>query len=147
MKIAFGCDHAGFEHKKGIVEFLRNEGHEVLDFGCNSADSCDYPDVAADVARTVSSGKADKGVLTCGTGVGMSIVANKSRGVRAGVCWNEKVAALISEHNDANVICLPARFASTDEMKKWIKIWLVTPQSPEERHKKRVEKILNIEKK
>ena len=145
MNIAFGCDHAGFGHREKVIDFLKKLGHNVVDMGACSSASCDYTDFAAAVAEGVSKGAYDRGVLICGTGVGMSIAANKFPGVRAAVCWNPEVAALISQHNDANVICLPGRFASTGEMTGWIDTWLKTPVSAEERHKRRIRKILEIE--
>jgi ribose 5-phosphate isomerase B len=147
MGIAFGCDHAGFEHREKVIDFLRKTGHAVADMGSCSSASCDYSDFAAAVAEGVSNGKFERGVLICGTGIGMSIVANKFPGVRAAVCWNKEVAKLISQHNDANVICLPGRFASTAELISFIEIWLNTPASTEERHRKRLLKIRELENK
>jgi ribose 5-phosphate isomerase B len=115
--------------------------------GSSTKESCDYPDFSVAVADAVSKGKCAKGVLICGTGVGMSIAANKFPGVRAAICWNDEVAALISQHNDANIICLPGRFASTAELTRWINIWLNTPASTEERHVKRINKIRDLDKK
>jgi len=146
MNIAFGCDHAGFEHREKVIEFLVAQGHNVEDFGHKCKESCDYTDIAAAVAGSVSTGKNQKGVLVCGTGVGMSIAANKFPRVRAAVCWNKSVAALVSEHNDANILCLPARFSTPAEMITWIKIWLNTPRSVEQRHIIRINKISEIEK-
>lgn len=145
MKIAFGCDHAGYGHRDAVIGFLKERGHEVLDVGCHSAESCDYPDIAAAVAGAVAGGKAERGVLLCGTGIGMSIAANKVQGIRAGVCWNDDTAALISEHNAANIICLPARFATAGQMTKWIEIWLKTPASAQPRHVARIKKITDME--
>jgi ribose 5-phosphate isomerase B len=146
LKIAIGTDHAGFPFKKDLVMFIESLGHQALDFGCPGPDPCDYPPVAIQVGRAVSSQKADRGVLLCGTGAGMCMVANKIRGVRAGVSWNDEIAKLLSEHNRSNVLCLPARFASLEQMKSWIKIWLETPYSEEERHLRRLEEIKNLEK-
>jgi ribose 5-phosphate isomerase B len=147
MKIAFGCDHAGYEHREKIIGFLKSLGHSVTDMGSPERSGVDYPDFAAAVAQAVSSGKCQKGVLVCGTGVGMCITANKFPGVRAAVCWNDEVAALVSQHNDANIICLPGRFGSTEELNRWIGIWLKTPPSSEERHLARLKKIAELEKK
>lgn len=146
MKLAFGCDHAAFEIKTDIIEYLRKSGHEVNDLGCNSAESCDYPDFGIAVARAVSSGKCGKGILICGSGIGMSIAANKVKGVRAAVCWNEETAKLSSEHNFANVLCMGARFMDKELIKKCIDIWLKTPNSPVARHIQRIEKIMALEK-
>ena len=143
MKIAFGCDHAGIKIKEQIIEFVENLGHQVLDCGTFSEQSCDYPDFAFKVADAVSKKTADKGILICGTGIGMSIAANKVKGIRAAVCWNKETAALIAQHNNANIICAGARFAPADEICSWIKIFLET--NFEERHLKRINKITNFE--
>ena len=143
MKIAFGCDHAGIEIKEKLIDFIKSLGHDVLDCGTNSSQSCDYPDFALKVAQSVVSKAADKGILICGTGIGMSIAANKVKGIRAAVCWNKETAALISQHNDANIMCAGARFASVENICSWIKIFLETKF--EERHLKRINKISQIE--
>lgn len=143
MKIAFGCDHAGFEIKSQIVDFIKSMGHEVVDCGTDSSVSCDYPDFALEVAQKIVSKKAGKGILICGTGIGMSIAANKIKGIRAAVCWNKETAALISQHNNANIMCAGARFASIDDICSWIKIFIETKF--EERHLKRINKIIQIE--
>ena len=146
MKIAFGNDHAGFAQKAKIIAYLKSKKHEVLEFGCNSTDSCDYPPVAKEVALKVACGAAEKGILICGTGVGMSIAANKIKGIRAACCWADELAPLISEHNMANIICLPGRFATAEQMIKWIELWLATPHSTEPRHKNRIDQISGLEK-
>ena len=143
MKIAFGCDHAGFEIKDKIIKFVESLGHTVIDCGTFSNQSCDYPDFAFKVADNVAKQKADKGILICGTGIGMSIAANKVKGIRAAVCWNKETAALIAQHNNANIICAGARFASVDDICLWIKTFLET--SFEERHLKRINKITSLE--
>jgi len=145
MKIAFGCDHAGFEIKEKITGFVESLGHEIIDYGTNSNKSCDYPDFAFEVAKAVAQQKADKGILICGTGIGMSIAANKVKGIRAAVCWNKETAALIAQHNNANIICLGARFLSVEEICEMIKTYLETKF--EERHLKRINKIKEIEQK
>jgi len=144
MNIAFGCDHAAFEIKNEIINFVKKLGHTVTDFGTFSNQSCDYPDFAFKVAEAVAQKTADKGILVCGTGIGMSIVANKVKGIRAAVCWNKETAALIAQHNNANIICLGARFATIDEICERIKIYLETKF--EERHLKRINKISALEK-
>lgn len=146
LRIAIGTDHAGYPLKKDLIDFIASLGHKASDMGCKDAAACDYPAIAVDVARAVSEEKADRGILICGTGVGMSIAANKVEGVRAGVCWNDDIAKLISEHNRANIICLPARFSSLEQMEKWIKIWLDTPYSNDERHVRRFKQVMAIEK-
>lgn len=143
MKIAFGCDHAGIEVKEKIIKFIKALGYDVLDCGTDSNQSCDYPDFAFKVAQSVASKTADKGVLICGTGIGMSIAANKVKGIRAAVCWSKETAQLISQHNNANIICAGARFASVEDICSWIKIFLETEF--EKRHLKRIEKIEKIE--
>jgi ribose 5-phosphate isomerase B len=146
MKIAIGCDHAGLDHKNSLIRFLTTKGFEVKDFGCFSTESCDYPDIAAPLARAVADGIFDRGILICGTGIGMSIAANKVAGIRAAVCWNSDTAHLVSEHNNANILCLPSRFSSPEQMEQWTGIWIDTPFSSQERHIKRVAKIMEIEK-
>ncbi|MCX5781927.1 MAG: ribose 5-phosphate isomerase B [Elusimicrobia bacterium] len=146
MKIIFGCDHAGYAHKALILDFLKKEKYSVLDFGCDCAESCDYTPIAKKVADAVSKGDAERGILICGTGVGMSIAANKFKGVRAACCWADEIASLISKHNMANIICLPGRFADTKDLIKWIKIWIDTPHSTEKRHINRIQQISEIEK-
>lgn len=145
MRIAFGCDHAASDHRDKLIEHLSKRGHTVIDFGCEGKSSCDYPDKAAAVAEAVIQGKADRGILVCGTGIGMSIAANKFSGVRAAVCWNEETAALAAEHNAANILCLGARFATVEEMNRRIDVWLNTPASSEDRHRRRVQKIAALE--
>ena len=110
MKIAVGADHGGFERKTEIVAFLQKLGHKVVDVGCYSEESVDYPDYARKVAKAVSLNRAERGILVCGTGIGMCIAANKLAKIRAAVCWNVKTAKLAAEHNQANVLCLSGRF-------------------------------------
>jgi ribose 5-phosphate isomerase B len=146
MRIAFGCDHTAFKIKGGVIEYLKKQGHTVEDFGCGSSESCDYPDFGIPAARSVADGKNERGVLICGTGIGMSILANKVPGIRAGLAWEEEVAKCASEHNNANVLCLPARFATLDKIIKCVDIWLKTPFSGEPRHQKRIDKIMELDK-
>ena len=127
MKISIGSDHAGFELKETLAEHLRARGNEVIDRGTHSNESVDYPDYAQDVARDVASGEAKFGVLVCGTGIGMTIVANKVRGIRAANCTSEDYARLAREHNDANVACFGARFTSAEDAQKWLDVFLSTP--------------------
>src|SRR5581483_5809150 len=115
MNLVIGSDHAGFALKERLIAWLRSPPggrHRVKDAGCQGLDSCDYPDFAASVARAVARRKSARGILICGTGIGMAMAANKIRGIRAAVAWNRDTAALAAEHNDANVICLPARFVN-----------------------------------
>lgn len=145
MKIALGSDHRGYKIKEEIKKFLLNLGHKVKDFGCFSEESCDYPDYALPVAENVSQKKFQYGILFCGTGIGMSIVANKVTGIRAALCLNKTMAKFSREHNQANVLCLPADSLSLKEIKEIIKVWLNTNFTAG-RHLRRVKKILSIEK-
>ncbi len=143
MKLAIGADHAGFKLKSKLVNWLRTrEGghHQILDVGTVSEDSVDYPDFARDVAKIVAAKRASKGILFCGTGIGMAITANKVHGIRAAVAWNPKVAGLAAEHNDANVLCVPGRFTSLPKAKQILKTFLSTPFAGG-RHLRRVKKI------
>lgn len=140
MTIAIGCDHAGYEYKESIKRMLERKGHVVADFGTFSADPVDYPDFAHPLAEAVESGKADMGVLLCGSGNGVCMTANKHRGIRAALCWKVQLAALARQHNNANVICLPARFVSERLAKKMVETFLSTPFDGG-RHQRRVEKI------
>ncbi len=145
MNVALGVDHAGFAVKKEIETVLRALGHTVRDMGTASEASCDYPDFAETVAREVASGQADRGVLICGTGIGMSIAANKVAGIRAAVVNDEKTAELSRRHNDANVFCAGARILPVLKIAEALKVWLATPWEGG-RHERRIEKIGRIEK-
>jgi ribose 5-phosphate isomerase B len=139
-RIPIGSDHAGFELKNLLADELRSLGYEVEDVGTDSEDSTDYPDYAHPVAREVELGSANRGILLCGTGLGMSYAANRHKGVRAAVAWSPEVAQLAREHNDANVLVLPARFLDTETAKTILKTWLDTPFEGG-RHQRRVNKI------
>ncbi len=140
MRIAVGADHAAVEAKFEIAEYLKALGHEVLDQGTNSPESTDYPDYAALVSKLVQNGGVARGILICGTGIGMSIAANRFRNVRAALCYTEELAKLSRLHNDANILCLGARTQSVDSMKSIISIWLTTEWEGD-RHAKRISKI------
>ncbi|HWZ22819.1 MAG TPA: ribose 5-phosphate isomerase B [Cytophagaceae bacterium] len=140
LKIAIGGDHAGYSYKKDLVVFLQSKGYEVKDFGTFSETSVDYPDFAHPVAISVEKKEFDFGILLCGTGNGVNITANKHQGVRSGLVWNTEVAALIRQHNNANIIALPARFISLDQAKECIEIFLKTPFEGG-RHQGRIDKI------
>ena len=144
MKIAVGSDHGGFERKNDIVQALQRLSHKVVDMGCTSEDSCDYPDYAKKVARAVSLGRAERGILLCGTGIGMSITANKFPRVRAAVAWSVKTASLASEHNGANILCLSGRFLKPALILRMVQAWLNTSFGGK-RHERRVKKISRIE--
>lgn len=142
MKIAIGGDHAGFQYKKDLVKMLKDNGHEVKDFGPNSEDSVDYPDFAHPVSKGVDDKSFDLGILICGSGNGVAITANKYKGVRAALCWDKDLAKLSRQHNDANILCLPSRFISMTEAKQCVEAFLSTPFEGG-RHQSRVEKISN----
>jgi ribose 5-phosphate isomerase B len=139
-RIPIASDHAGFEMKAKISEALSALGFEVQDLGPSSAESADYPDYGHPLADEVSRGEVKRGVLMCGTGLGMSYVANRHPHVRAAVAWNAEIAALARKHNDANVLVLPARFISQEDGVAILKAWLDTPFEGG-RHERRVEKI------
>lgn len=138
--ILIASDHAGFELKEKLEAWLREEGYTVNDLGTNDASSTDYPDYAHPLARQISRGDAERGILLCGTGLGMSYVANRYPHVRAGVAWTREIAELARRHNDANVLALPARFLSEAEARQILRTWLDTPFE-HGRHERRVEKI------
>ncbi|MFF5384128.1 ribose 5-phosphate isomerase B [Pedobacter suwonensis] len=142
IKIAIGADHAGFDYKEILKDFLKDflKDYEVKDFGPFSADSVDYPDFAHPVASAVENGEFTYGILLCGSANGVAITANKHQGIRAGLCWENQVASLVRLHNNANVLCIPARFVSVDEAKQITETFLTTPFEGG-RHQNRVEKI------
>ncbi len=144
MKIAVGSDHAGFALKEKIKEKLRQEGYEVQDFGTNSTESMDYPDTATPLAAAVAAGVFEKGILVCGSGIGMSITANKQKGIRAALCHNLFTAQSSREHNDANVLCLGERILEPDLALQMVDIWLKTPFAGG-RHQRRIDKITAFE--
>ncbi len=113
MKLAIGSDHAGFLLKQSLIEFLKELGHNVMDLGCHSEDSIDYPDYAHPVAEEVEAQRVNLGILICGSGNGISMTANKHQGIRCALCWNPEIARLARQHNDANIVSLPARFINT----------------------------------
>ena len=139
--IAVGCDHAGYELKNELIRHLKDRGFEVADLGTYSTDSCDYPDYAKKVCEEVVSGRAEKGLLVCGTGTGMSMAANKVRGIRAAVLTDEFSAQATREHNDANVLCLGARVLDTERAVKLLDIFLDTPFSEGANHIRRIGKL------
>ncbi len=138
--IPIGADHAGFALKERLIAELEALGYEPLDLGVHSADAADYPDYAHDVAARVERGEASRAVLLCGTGLGMSYAANRHPGVRAAVTWNSEIAKLARQHNDANVLVLPARFVSDEEGVEILRTWLTTAFEGG-RHERRVQKI------
>ena len=144
MRVSIGSDHAGFEQKQALVDYLKGKGHEVVDRGPANDDRVDYPDYAAPVARDVADGAADCGVLVCGTGIGMAKAADKVPGVRAANVINPEFAALCREHNDANVITLSGRFVPLEENERILDAFLATDFGGG-RHAGRVEKIMALD--
>ena len=138
--IAIGCDHAGFDLKNSLVTYLKENSYEVLDMGTSSLESVDYPDYAHPVALSVERHQANFGILICGSANGVCITANKHQGIRAALCWRNDVAALARQHNDANILCLPARFISDEEAKQFTDTFLQT-EFEGGRHQNRVAKI------
>jgi len=147
MKIAVGADHAGFRVKKSLIALLRKKGLSVVDCGAKTANPADdYPLFGIRVARSVASDRSHKGVLICTTGIGMSMVANKVKGVRAALVYNLAGARLSRRHNDANVLVVPAKFISLGRIKKIVEVWLKTEFAGSGRHGRRVEQIKKLEK-
>ncbi len=144
MKIAISCDHRGFAAKERIKKLLQESGHEVLDFGTDGQASCDYPDMAVTAANSVAEGDCERGILICGTGIGMSIAANKVRRIRAALCHDELTALLARKHNDANVLCLPADLVGDQLMRLIVNAWL-NAEFEGGRHARRIEKISRYE--
>ena len=145
IKIALGADHAGYEEKEKLKKTLDELGVQYDDFGTVSTDSVDYPDYARKVGEAVAHGQYDQGLLVCGSGTGMAIAANKVPGVRAAVAWNEEIARLAREHNDANVLSLAARYTTPGENEKIVRAWFGA-HFDGGRHQRRVDKIREIEK-
>ena len=144
MRIAIGSDHRGYHLKEQIIGMLRSKGHEVLDEGTCGTESVDYPDFAVLVAKKVSQGAAERGVLICGTGIGMAVTANKFSNVRAAPCNDEVTAEISRRHNDLNVLCLSADMLSPRTVERMVEVWLTTPFEGG-RHERRVEKIHQLE--
>ncbi|MFE3872336.1 ribose 5-phosphate isomerase B [Flavobacterium sp. ZS1P70] len=140
MKISIGNDHAGPEYKKAIVEMLKTKGHEVTNYGTDSIDSVDYPDFAHAVANDITEAKADFGIIICGSGNGIAMAANKHAKVRAALCWMKEIAALARQHNNANIISIPARYTSIPQAVDMVDTFLNT-EFEGGRHQTRVDKI------
>lgn len=145
MRIALAADHAGFEMKRDLAAALRTDGHDVLDLGTHSTEAVDYPDCAAAVAAAIRDRRADRGVIVCGSGAGVSIAANKFPGIRAAVCHDSYTARQAVEHDDMNVLCLGARVIGPAIARDLATAFLGAAFSGEERHQRRVNKILAIE--
>lgn len=140
MKISIGNDHAGPEYKKAIVDFLKQKGHEIVNHGTDTFDSVDYPDFGHPVAIDVATGKADFGVVICGSGNGINMTVNKHQGIRSALCWDKEIASLARQHNDANIISIPARFTSIQQAVEMVDTFLNT-NFEGGRHANRVNKI------
>lgn len=146
MKLALGCDHGGYNYKEKLVEYLKKQGHEVVDYGCNSLDSCDYPDFALPAAEAVKDGLVDFGIVICSTGIGISIAANKVKGVRCSHCHDVKSAALTRQHNNSNMLAFGALVISEELMYQIVDAYLGA-EFEGGRHQRRVDKITAIEEK
>lgn len=140
QRIAIGGDHAGVAYKSKLIKYLEEQGFVVKDFGPFSSDSVDYPDFVHPLSLSLEAGEADLGLVICGSGNGVAITANKHQGIRAALCWNEELAALSRQHNDANVLAIPARFVSYEMAEKMVETFLTTPFEGG-RHQGRVTKI------
>jgi ribose 5-phosphate isomerase B len=148
MKIAIASDHAGYQFKNKVIQFLKDSNYDYTDFGTDSETSVDYPDFAFKAAEAVSSGKYQKGILICGTGLGMCIAANKVKGIRAVACHDTFTAEMSRRHNDANVLCLGAKVVKENKLAALLKIWLETAFESEDgksRHQRRLQKISDYE--
>jgi ribose 5-phosphate isomerase B len=147
MKIAIGSDHAGYELKEEVKKILKEKGYEYTDLGAESIDpKDDYPEYGKKVAEAVASGKYDRGIAICGTGIGISIAANKVHGIRAAVGYNSETAKISRLHNDANVLALGGRVKTDEPVSDILSVWLETPFSGDERHERRINQIKEIEK-
>ncbi|RLD15399.1 ribose 5-phosphate isomerase B [candidate division KSB1 bacterium] len=143
MKLAIGADHAGYYLKERVKEFLKSKNIDFKDYGTFKIESCDYPEYAYKVGQAVVNGEADLGILICGTGIGMSITANKIKGIRAALVYDEQTAKLSRQHNDANVLCLGGRLTPEEEAKKIVDVWLNTSFEGG-RHEKRIKLISQL---
>ena len=146
MKIAIGCDHGALELKNVMVEHLKKQGHEVTDFGTYTKDSCDYPEYAAAAAKAVAAGECDKGIVLCTTGIGVSITANKIKGIRCALLSDVMSARMTREHNDTNMMAIGAAVTGPMLAMEIVDTWLGTEFSGEARHQRRIDKIMALEK-
>ena len=144
LSVALGADHAGWELKEALKSWLMEGGYQVLDFGTHSPDSVDYPDYAQQVGESIAVGKVERGVLVCGTGIGLAMAANKVAGVRAALCGDAYTARMSREHNDANVLALAGRMMDADMGRAILKVWLET-EFAGGRHARRVDKIIDMD--
>lgn len=144
MKVAIACDHRGYAVKQKIVAQIMDRGHEVLDFGTDNPKACDYPDFAIPASKCVACGHADRGILIDGSGIGMSIIANKIPNIRAAICHDELTAEISRRHNNANILCCAADLLGDELIRRIIDAWLLTPFE-QGRHSRRVEKLAQLE--
>ena len=145
MKIAIACDHGAVDLKNALVAHLEGRGFVVTDFGTHTTDSCDYPDVIAPAARAVANGQCDRGIVLCTTGIGVSIVANKIKGIRCALLFDPETARITRQHNDTNMMALGAKSVTTEVAKQIADNWLDTPFSFDERHCRRISKLMALE--
>ena len=145
MKIAIGCDHGAFDLKNAVVKHLQGKGYEVCDFGCYSLDSCDYPDFAETAAKAVASGECEKGIVLCTTGIGISIAANKVKGIRCALLSDPLSARMTREHNDTNMMAMGAGIVGKNLALEIVDTWIGTEFSGEAKHQRRIDKITAIE--
>ncbi len=144
MNVAIGCDHRGLFLKQKVVDFLHDSGYVCHDYGCYNTDSVDYPDIAKEVSESVSSGSSEKGILVCGTGIGMSIAANKLKGIRAALCYDALAASRARKHNDANILCLKGEDIETSTTLDIVRTFL-SSNFEGGRHIRRINKITTLE--
>jgi len=140
MNIALASDHAGYELKVKLMQYLQAEGHKLTDLGCHSPEPVDYPQYGHEIAKHISEKKSDIGISLCGSGNGINMTANKHPRIRSALCWNKQIAVLARSHNDANICALPARFLTIEQAKQIVSIFLTTPFDSG-RHKQRIDKI------
>ena len=145
MKIAIGCDHGAFDLKNAVVKHLQGKGYEVCDFGCYSLDSCDYPDFAAAAANAVASGECEKGIVLCTTGIGISIAANKVKGIRCALLSDPLSARMTREHNDTNMMAMGAGIVGKNLALEIVDTWIGTEFSGEAKHQRRIDKVMALE--
>ena len=145
MKIAIGCDHGAFDLKNVVVKHLQGKGYEVADFGCYSLDSCDYPDFAKAAAEAVASGECEKGIVLCTTGIGISIAANKVKGIRCALLSDPLSARMTREHNDTNMMAMGAGIVGKNLALEIVDTWLGTEFSGEAKHQRRIDKVMALE--
>ena len=145
MRISIGCDHSALELKTKLIEYLKECGHEIIDKGTYTKDSCDYTDYGYQVAKSIQNHEVERGIVICSTGIGMSIIANKVKRVRCALVYTADAARLTREHNDTNCLALGAKYTDVSSAKEIVSIWLNTPYSNQERHDRRINKIKQYE--